>query len=80
MPGTPDSMRRRKIRYLIMMGICLTLFVGAWAVVRFYSVTAAVVMSAVAMCIPPFAAIIGNARDIDDPNDTGDTWKSDEDR
>ena len=44
-----------------MMGICLTLFVSAWAVVRFYSVTAAVIMSAVAMCIPPFAAIIGNA-------------------
>lgn len=68
-------MRRRKIRYLVMMGVCLTLFVAAWAVVRFYSVTAAVVMSAVAMCIPPFAAIVGNARDTDDPTDTGDTWR-----
>lgn len=73
-------MRRRKIRYLIMMGVCLTLFVGAWAVVRLYSVAAAVAMSAVAMCIPPFAAIVGNARDPDDPDDTGDTWPKDEER
>lgn len=80
MPGTSDSMRRRKIRYLTMMGICLALFVGAWAIVRFYSVTAAVIMSAVAMIIPPFAAIVGNARDTDDPGDTGDTWESPEDR
>jgi len=27
------------------------------------------------MCIPPFAAIVGNARDTDDPDDTGDTWR-----
>lgn len=73
-------MRRRKIRYLTMMGICLALFVGAWAIVRFYSVTAAVIMSAVAMIIPPFAAIVGNARDTDDPGDTGDTWESRKDR
>ena len=73
-------MRRRKTRYLIMMGVCLALFVGAWAIVRFYSVTAAVVMSAVAMCIPPFAVIVGNARDTDDPTDTGDTWRPKDDR
>ena len=73
-------MKRRKLRYLAMMAVCLTLFVGAWAVVRFYSVTAAVVMSAVAMCIPPFAAIVGNARDPDDPDDTGDTWRKDDER
>jgi len=70
-------MRRRQRRYLVLMGICLTLFVGAWGVVRFYSTTAAVAMSVVAMCIPPFAVIVGNARDTDDPTDEGDTHRSD---
>lgn len=45
-----------------MMGTCLTLIILAWFVVRFYSTTAAIVMSAVAMVIPPFAAIVGNRR------------------
>ena len=46
-----------------MMGTCLTLFVLAWAVVRFYSTGAAVVMSMVALVIPPFAAIIADRSD-----------------
>ncbi|OLT33762.1 hypothetical protein BJF79_07570 [Actinomadura sp. CNU-125] len=53
-------MRRRRIAYAIMMGTCLTLFVLAWAVVRHFSVPAAIAMSVVAMIIPPFAAVVAN--------------------
>jgi hypothetical protein len=42
------------------MGSCVVLIVLAWNVVRLWSVTAAVVMSAVAALIPPAAAIVGN--------------------
>ncbi len=49
--------------YFALMGVCLTLFILAWAVVRIYSVTAAVVMSAVALAIPPVAVIVANAGD-----------------
>lgn len=45
------------------MALCLALFVLSWAVVRSYSVTAAVVTSAVAVAIPPIAVIIVNAGD-----------------
>ncbi|MFB4310035.1 DUF3099 domain-containing protein [Actinomadura sp. GTD37] len=58
-PGDRPA-RRRKIAYGVMMGTCLTLFVLAWAVVRDWSHTAALVMSAVALVIPPFAAIVAN--------------------
>jgi DUF3099 family protein len=47
--------------YLFLMGICLALFVSAWAVVRLWSTTAAIVMSLVAVVIPPLAAIVANA-------------------
>jgi hypothetical protein len=47
--------------YFIMMGVCLALFIAAWAVVRLYSTTAAVVMTCVALVIPPIAAIVPNA-------------------
>ena len=49
--------------YFALMALCLALFVLSWAVVRIYSVTAAVVMSAVAVAIPPIAVIIANAGD-----------------
>lgn len=49
--------------YFIMMGVCVTLFIAAWAVVRLYSTTAAVVMTCVALVIPPIAAIVANAGD-----------------
>lgn len=49
--------------YFILMGLCLGLFISAWAVVRLYSVTAAVVMTVVALAIPPIAVIIANAGD-----------------
>jgi hypothetical protein len=49
--------------YFVLMGFCLALFVLSWAVVRLYSVAAAVVMSVVAVAIPPIAVIIANAGD-----------------
>jgi hypothetical protein len=58
-PGPPPSRRTKRV-YFVLMGICLSLFVLAWAVVDRYSTTAAVVMSAVALVIPPFAAIVAN--------------------
>lgn len=59
-PGPPPS-RRVKTAYFVMMGICVGLFVLAWAVVDRYSTIAAVVMCAVALAIPPLAAIIANS-------------------
>jgi hypothetical protein len=50
----------RKRLYFILMGSCLSLILLAWFVVRFYSTPAAIVMSVVAMVIPPVAAMIGN--------------------
>ncbi|GAB3239095.1 DUF6343 family protein [Kineosporia babensis] len=47
-------------RYLTVMGSCLVLVVLAWAVVRHYSMPAALVMSAVAAVLPPVAVIIAN--------------------
>ncbi len=43
-----------------MMGTCLTLFVLSWTVVARFSPPAAIVMSIIAMVIPPFAAIVAN--------------------
>jgi hypothetical protein len=49
--------------YFVLMAVCLTMFVLAWAVVRLYSVPAAVAMTVVALVIPPIAVIIANAGD-----------------
>jgi hypothetical protein len=43
------------------MGTCLVLFVLSWAVIRLFSTTAAVVVSIIALAIPPLAAIVANA-------------------
>jgi type II secretory pathway component PulM len=51
----------RKRAYLVMMGVCVLLIVLAWTVIWRFSLTAAVVMSAVALVVPPFAAIVANA-------------------
>ncbi|HXP56910.1 MAG TPA: DUF3099 domain-containing protein [Streptosporangiaceae bacterium] len=56
----PEPPRRDKRRYFALMGICVVLFVLSWAVVDRYSVVAAVIMSAVALVIPPTAAIVAN--------------------
>lgn len=66
-PRPPTPLRRRRRRYLVLMGTCVTLFVSSWAFVRFYSVTAAVIMSVVAMVIPPAAAIVANWGNTDEP-------------
>ena len=58
--GLPAS-RRDKRLYLVLMAVCIGLFVLSWAVLDRYSVTAAVIVSAVALVIPPFAVIIANA-------------------
>ena len=42
------------------MGTCILLILLAWNVVRLWSTTAAVVMSAIAALIPPAAVIVGN--------------------
>jgi len=58
--GQPPSRRDRRL-YFVLMGICFGLFVLSWAVLDRYSATAAVIVSVVALAIPPFAAIIANA-------------------
>ncbi|MFC0602735.1 DUF3099 domain-containing protein [Streptomyces palmae] len=65
---------RRRRTYFLLMGVCLTLFITSWAVVRLWSIPAAVAMSAVAMVIPPFAAIVANRRGPEDRwwDETGD--------
>ncbi|MFI6103855.1 DUF3099 domain-containing protein [Streptomyces sp. NPDC051310] len=57
---------RRRHVYFGMMTACLVLFVSAWAVVRLWSVPAAVALCCVAMVIPPVAAVIANRRGPDD--------------
>jgi len=46
------SMDRKKV-YLVLMGTCILLIVLAWNVVRFWSTTAAIVMTAFAAVLPP---------------------------
>lgn len=59
-PAGPPPSRRDKRVYLALMTVCIGLFVLSWAVLDRYSVTAAIVVSAVALVIPPFAVIIAN--------------------
>jgi hypothetical protein len=60
-PRKPLGLRTRRRAYLVMMGVCVLLIVLAWTLIWRFSITVAVVMSAVALCVPPFAAIIANA-------------------
>jgi NhaP-type Na+/H+ or K+/H+ antiporter len=53
----------RNRAYFLLMGVCLTLFILSWSVIRLYSVVAAVVISVVAMVIPPIAVFVANAGD-----------------
>ena len=55
------SDRHRRRLYFAIMGPCITLIVVAWTIVQFFSITAAVIMSVVAMVMPPIAAIAANA-------------------
>lgn len=55
-----ERLRRRQRWYFALMGVCLVLILLAWNLVRLWSATAAVVMSAVAAVLPPIAVIIAN--------------------
>ena len=57
----PLGVATRKRAYFIMMGTCLVLIVLAWTLIWRFSVTAAIAMSAVALVVPPLAAIIANS-------------------
>jgi Protein of unknown function (DUF3099) len=57
----PLGFGSRRRAYFVMMGICLSLFILAWALVARFSILAAVIMSLVALVIPPFAAIVANS-------------------
>lgn len=59
-PPVPEPTRRDKRFYFALMGTCVVLIVLAWEVIYRFSLLAAVIMSAVAVVIPPFAAIIAN--------------------
>jgi hypothetical protein len=59
--GRPLRLTTRVRAYLVMMGVCVLLIVLAWTLIWRFSVTAAVAMSAVALVVPPFAAIVANA-------------------
>jgi hypothetical protein len=59
-PAHPLRPATRKRLYFIMMGICLLLVVLAWTVIYHFSTTASVIMSVIALVIPPFAVIIAN--------------------
>ena len=56
----PQPTRRGRRLYLTLMSICIGLFVLSWAVLDRYSRIAAIVVSVVALVIPPFAVIIAN--------------------
>ncbi|WP_330239913.1 DUF3099 domain-containing protein [Streptomyces sp. NBC_00525] len=58
--------RRRRRAYFLLMGVCLVLFVSAWAFVRLWSMPAAIAMCVVAMVIPPVAAMVGNRKGPED--------------
>jgi Protein of unknown function (DUF3099) len=59
----PFRLATRRRVYLAMMGVCLLLIILAWTLIYRYSTVAAIAMSAVALVVPPFAAIIANTGD-----------------
>ena len=59
-PG-PLGLTARRRAYFAMMGACLVLIVLSWTLIWRFSILAAVIMSVVALFIPPLAAIIANA-------------------
>jgi len=59
---TPQSerLRRRQRWYFALMGACLVLILLAWNLVRFWSTSAAIAMSAVAAVLPSIAVLVAN--------------------
>ncbi len=60
-PAGRQPSRADKRLYFVLMTVCIGLFVISWALVDRYSTVAAIIVSAVALAIPPFAVIIANA-------------------
>jgi hypothetical protein len=58
---TPAGFGNRRRAYFVMMGICLVLIILSWTLIWRFSILAAVIMSVVALVIPPFAAIVANS-------------------
>lgn len=58
-----ETVKRRRRIYLTMMGTCILMFLLSWTVVVRFSPTAAAVLSAAALAIPPFAVIVANRSD-----------------
>jgi DUF3099 family protein len=59
-PAGPQPSRGDKRWYFALMTLCIGLFVLSWAVLDRFSTLAAIIVSAVALAIPPFAVIIAN--------------------
>jgi hypothetical protein len=59
-PG-PLAFSTRRRAYFALMGACLLLIVLSWTLIWRFSILAAVIMSAVALFIPPLAAIVANS-------------------
>jgi hypothetical protein len=59
-PAGPQPSRADKRWYFALMTLCIGLFVLSWAVLDRFSTLAAVIVSAVALVIPPFAVIVAN--------------------
>lgn len=55
-----ERLRRRQRWYFALMGVCLSLILLAWNLVRLWSTTTAVAMSILAAVLPPIAVIIAN--------------------
>jgi Protein of unknown function (DUF3099) len=65
-PAGPQPSRADKRWYFALMTLCIGLFVLSWAVLDRFSTLAAVIVSAVALVIPPFAVIIANVASASD--------------
>ena len=59
-PAGPQPSRADKRWYFALMTLCIGMFVLSWAVIDRFSTLAAVIVSAVALVIPPFAVIVAN--------------------
>jgi len=64
-PG-PQPSRADKRWYFALMATCIGLFVLSWAVIDRYSVLASVIVSGIALAIPPFAVIVANVASASD--------------
>ena len=59
-PG-PLGLSTRRRAYFALMGVCLVLIVLSWTLIWRFSILAAVIMSVIALFIPPVAAVVANA-------------------